>query len=193
MGKRGAGLDASTCYAGPSSWLRWRFFSVLLGEKRATCTFLNSKTRLSCQSYSQTFSIPSCPENFTWTLVWTVDSFWGRNRNENEVHVPSYHWKRVGQTKEHQEPKQRFHYEYRIPVSGACICSSCPPPYMGKAGAESQCLPLFLMVGQDSVTGPIKRLTNHSSGSKVSRTRWHTMTHFIGQIDFGLGAGDAVS
>lgn len=125
----GAGsLHVASGDAGPSSRFPWRFFSLSSLEKSELYAFLNSKNRLSCQSYSQTFCIPSCPENFTWTHVWTVDSFWGRNRNENEAGILSYHRKRVGQTTspEHQEPKQRFHSECRTPVPGTCTCIPMP-------------------------------------------------------------------
>lgn len=75
MGECGAGL-CPLCYSSPIqalllllASLALHLVSVLLGEKQATHAFLNPKTRPSCQSYSQTVSIPSCTDDFTWVCV----------------------------------------------------------------------------------------------------------------------------
>lgn len=112
---------------------------VLLGEKRATCTFLNSKTRLSCQSYSQTFSISSCPENFTWTRVWTVDSFWGRNRNNNEAHVPSIIRRERDRPLAQSTGNQTrgLIMNAALPPLGLSSVSHAPPPYVVRQGLRA--------------------------------------------------------
>lgn len=174
--------------------------SVLLGEKLATCTFLNSKTRLSCQSYSQTFSIPSCLENFTWTHVWTIDSSGERIEMKTKP-LPSPITGREGQSTspEHQEPNQRFHFECRTPVSKTRICLPIPHHLMWvRQGLRASVY--FSSSGWEKaqLQGPsigslhAQRLTNHSSGAEVARTSWHNPAHFIGQIGSGLGAGNAV-
>lgn len=87
-GECGAGL-CPLCYSSPVqvllllASLALHLVSVLLGEKQAPHTFLDPKARPSCQSYSQTVSIPSCTDDFTWACVWNTARFWSQNASEN--------------------------------------------------------------------------------------------------------------